>query len=172
MKRIDISANELEALVLKAARGGGCPAGLAEDLSAAMAFVDLEDLTCCPCDTGAVSRVPAALDAVQAHGAAQVVRADDALVRGYVQAAAQTDGALFQCEAVADGVMIRHADPATDGQSAQSPQSPMSPSAPLGRRKITPELLAHLQDMTAKTFVPETEASRAAGAGAGLTDND
>jgi len=43
------SANEIAALVLKAARGGGVALGYGEDLAAAVRFLDLADLSVCPC---------------------------------------------------------------------------------------------------------------------------
>ncbi|WP_375281204.1 DUF3726 domain-containing protein [Pseudooctadecabacter sp.] len=156
---MEMSANEVEMLVLKAARGGGCPVGLAEDLAAAVAYVDLNALQVCPCDSGAVRAIPAALDAVVADGQAQTVVAELALVQGYVAALAGQVGLTVEG--------------AETGQVTVQPMSGTgdAPSA-LGRRILRADLLAHLQDMAARTLVPETESSRAAGAGAGLTDND
>jgi len=48
-----------------------------------------------------------------------------------------------------------------------------SQTYPLKPRIALPaDLETHLQTLAAKTYVPATEASRLAGAGAGLTDND
>lgn len=158
---MEMSANEIEMLVLKAARGGGCPLGLAEDLAVAIGFVDLEELSRCPCDSGAVEAIPSALDRLVTDGTAQKLRADPALVAGYVAAFSRQIGTV----AVED---------AHDGTVTMAPAAlpPATDPRPLGRRVLRPDLLAHLQDMAARTLVPETEASRVAGAGAGLTDND
>lgn len=40
------------------------------------------------------------------------------------------------------------------------------------RIAIDPELESYLQELAARTYVPASEASRLAGAGAGLSDND
>jgi len=45
-------------------------------------------------------------------------------------------------------------------------------SAPAGPFEVNDALWARLGALAEKTFVPETDASRAGGAGAGLTDND
>ena len=156
---MEMSANEVEMLVLKAARGGGCPMGLAEDLAAAVAYVDLNALQVCPCDSGAVRAVPAALDDVLADGQAQTVAAERSLVQAYVAALAGQTGLAVEGGEVGP-VTVRPVSGTGDAPAA------------LGRRILRADLLAHLQDMAARTLVPETESSRAAGAGAGLTDND
>lgn len=43
---------------------------------------------------------------------------------------------------------------------------------PVGRISGCDRLIARMSDLAARTFVPESDASRRAGAGAGLTDND
>ncbi|MEM7519781.1 MAG: hypothetical protein AAF307_01985 [Pseudomonadota bacterium] len=43
---------------------------------------------------------------------------------------------------------------------------------PVARVEVSQGLVDHLQSLAAKTFVPESAASRAAGAGSGLSDND
>jgi len=161
MKGPDLSANEIEALVLKAARGGGCPVGLAEDLAIAAAYVDLNILNECPCHSGAVAQVPAALDRALAHGDPQMVRADPALVAGYVAAWNAVGTQAVVMREHEDGALLEVAD-----------DTPPEVYPALGRRHLRPDLLTHLRDMAAKILVPETEHSRAAGAGAGLTDND
>ncbi|MFC6583621.1 hypothetical protein [Sulfitobacter aestuariivivens] len=48
------------------------------------------------------------------------------------------------------------------------------PAAPIppARVELTADTTAHLSELAARILVPESEASRLAGAGAGLTDND
>lgn len=160
---VEKSANEIETLVLKAARGGGLALGLAEDLAAAAAYLDLDDLTTCPCvgDRSAAHQISTALDLLAAGAGPQVVLADRALIEAYVAGfeaqmgqrvewSAQDDGAVFHAVAPTTGVVPKR----------------------LGRRNISVKLATHLTDMAAKLLVPETDASRRAGAGAGLTDND
>jgi hypothetical protein len=49
---------------------------------------------------------------------------------------------------------------------------PLTPAAPARRAWIAPDRLARLEAFAARTYAPATEASRTAGAGAGLSDND
>jgi len=158
----EMSANEVEALVLKAGRGGGLALGYAEDLSAATAYLDLAALTQCPCHAGAAQALPAALDLVAAGEGPQTVTADAALIAAYVAVAQQQYGRLTWNPTPTGAEFI-----AFDANTA-----PTSTPERMGRRVLSPDLLAHLTDLYQKILVPETEASRAAGAGAGLNDND
>ena len=157
----EYSGNEIEALILKAARGGGMPLGYAEDLSTAAAFLDLGALTSCPFESGAAAAIPAALDRVLAGAGPQLVEADRALIVAYVTSAQRVyEKTLVWSETTNGAEFSRFEETATDANQ------------PLGRRAIPDALAAHLKDLAAKILVPETEASRQAGAGAGLTDND
>lgn len=156
---VEMSANEAETLVLKAARGGGLPAGLAEDLALAAGFTDLGSLSRCPCDSGAAQAIPSAIDMVLAGSGPQSVDADAALVAGYVAARALQTDIQVSCTVQDNAVIIQ-----ARGGPPHLPR--------LGRRTLSQSIAAHLHDMAAKTLVPETESSRIAGAGAGLTDND
>lgn len=159
---MEYSGNEIETLVLKAARGGGIPTGHAEDLAAAAPFLDLDLMRQCPCkDGGAIMIVPRAIDLVAAGQGPQSVVAEKNVIEAYVAAAQLQFGQTLVWQETADGAVFEHFDP-----------TPPELDAPLGRRAIPDVLLAHLKDMGAKLLVPETEASRAGGAGAGLTDND
>lgn len=157
---VEKSANEIEGLVLKAARGGGLALGLAEDLCAATAFLDLDALTRCPCDKGDAAGLSAAIDALVAGQGAQPVQGDAALIHAYVAAWAAQTGQHIDVDWTEDGAVLKAVSPTA------------TPPSSLGRRDVPHVLNAHLVDMGAKLLVPETEASRAAGAGAGLTDND
>lgn len=156
------SANEIEALVLKAARGGGLPLGLAEDLAAATAFLDLGKLTQCPChEGGAATIIPTALDRVAAGDGPQTVTADAATIAAYVALAEHQCGQTLVWDTTDTGATFHRYEPVE--QSAHPK---------VGRQRIPIALDAHLIDMASKIMVPETEASRLGGAGAGLTDND
>ncbi|AKS46924.1 Protein of unknown function [Octadecabacter temperatus] len=156
------SANEIEALVLKAARGGGLPLGLAEDLAMAAAYLDLDKLTACPCSNGgAAFAIPQALDAVTASNGPVTVEADAALIAAYATRAEVHYGKTLVWDATSNGATFHRFE-----------ERATADHAPLGRRIIPPDLSTHLHDLAVKTHVPETESSRAGGAGAGLTDND
>ncbi|SMX33838.1 hypothetical protein OCA8868_01031 [Octadecabacter ascidiaceicola] len=156
------SANEIEGLVLKAARGGGLPLGLAEDLAMATAYLDLDKLSTCPCSSGnAGLEIPQALDAIAAGTGPKTVEADLALIEAYVANAEVHSCKTLVWEATSNGAIFHRFEDDTPDEHT-----------PLGRRTVSQELLTHLHDLAVKTHVPETESSRAGGAGAGLTDND
>ena len=160
--RFEKSANEIEALVLKAARGGGLSLGLAEDLAMATAFLDLDQLTICPCHKGgAATAIPTAFDLVAAGDGPQTVVAERATVDAYVASVEHHTGQTLVWDATSTGAVFRRFERA----------KPVVHSSK-GRRVIPAALNDHLTDMAAKTLVPETESSRIGGAGAGLTDND
>lgn len=160
--RVDRSANELESLVLKAARGGEIPLGAAEDLAAAVPYMDLDDITLCPCngaDPAAVF-VPVALDLVAAGEGPQTVEGDGAVISALVAGYEVRMGRKLSWRRTAGGAVFERFSTGAVMHESR------------GRRAVSEALLDHLQEMAAKTLVPETEASRSAGAGAGLTDND
>ena len=160
--RLEKSANEIEALVLKAARGGGLSLGLAEDLAMATAFLDLDQLTICPCHKGgAATAIPTAFDLVAAGDGPQTVVAERATVDAYVASVEHHTGQTLVWDATSTGAVFRRFEPS----------KPVARTIK-GRRVIPAALTDHLPDMAAKTLVPETESSRIGGAGAGLTDND
>lgn len=163
MTRPDLSANEITALVFKAARGGGLPLGHAEDLAAASAHLDMNTLTRCPCSGDAVAAldIPLALDSVAVGQGPITVTAEAAVIVAYVAWAEATVARALNWTPTPTGAVFHDF-------SAEPPQT----HVPIGRRCLPDALLDHLNDMAAKTLVPETEASRAGGAGAGLTDND
>lgn len=160
MSKTEKSANEIEGLVLKAARGGGLPLGHAEDLASAAAYLDLDGLTECPVKTGAALALPLALDAIMLGKGPQEVPCEAVVMTAYAKAAEAVMGRTLKWQETRDGVVI------------EAFTAPCGAPDPLGRRDVPEALLTHLEELAAKTLVPETEASREAGAGAGLTDND
>lgn len=154
------TGNEIEVLFLKAARGGGLPLGAAEDLCAAARYLDLNAVRCCPVECGLALAVPAALDQVIAGHGPQEVSGDAAVIAAFLAAAEAAYGRAITVEPAPDGVVIHGLAEAKAAEPA------------LSRREVPEALLTHLEEMAARLLVPETDASRAAGAGAGLTDND
>jgi hypothetical protein len=156
------SANEIGALVLKAARGGGLSFGLAEDLAMAAAFLDFDQLAVCPCHTGGSATViPTALDLVAAGNGPITVSADRAVINAYVTSVEYYTQQTLVWDVTATGAIFRRFEPIKP--TTQSPK---------GRRSLPSALNDHLTDMAAKILVPETENSRIFGAGAGPMDND
>ncbi|MCF2905229.1 DUF3726 domain-containing protein [Octadecabacter sp. CECT 8868] len=158
---MELSANEITTLFLKAARGGSVPLGYCEDLAEAAQFMNLDVLTRCPILDSAAMNVPVALDLVLAGRGPRTVVAEHAVIQAYVTAYETRLAKTLHWQVTETGAAFErfhHALPASH--------------APLGRRRMPEELLKHLESLAAKILVPETESSRAGGAGAGLTDND
>jgi|UPI0005951F6B hypothetical protein len=161
------SMSEVSGLVLKAARGAGLPLGHAEDLAAATADLTAVEMGLTQLLTalnraqvGCAYAAPCAIDRVTAGLGSAVVKAPkcplvwDALVTH----AARSGLNVSITWSGADATLVDTAQPA-------SPR-------PRGPVDIDDTLWAALSTLAAKTYVPATEASRLAGAGAGLTDND
>lgn len=179
MKR---SINEICGMVLKAARGAGVPLGHCEDLAKAASYIAATD--------------PAALDviadilAVQSHQPSVILQGDalriqggsaalagpmavDAIragVREVTIADARAHVVVFAFFAV-QGIATSHRFDDADLIVSKSDQA--APAIPFVRPVfVSDQLWQVFNDYAAKTYVPATEASRIAGAGAGLTDND
>lgn len=134
-------------MATKAARGAGFCIGIAEDIGAAAVYlVDLSVL-CTALGTDAPMRCLAAVDALIC-GEAQGEQVDDvpALFTACVSA--------WNARCV-PAQKVAHVVP-----------------EPLGACDVEPQIWAELSTWAKKTYVPASEASRFAGAGAGLTDND
>ncbi|AVL51273.1 hypothetical protein CEP88_00495 [Roseobacter denitrificans] len=163
------SATEITALASKAARGAGAPPlqaarfgqAAAVHLTAARPPDALaQALDCLP--GGPILEYPLALDAAlstaRTDGCAVVVSVtQDSLLDSYVAALPFT----AHTECMQDGairLVVDFAKPRPRNQAL----------------RITgcDALVARMSDLAARTFVPESAASRSAGAGAGLTDND
>ncbi|WP_300032063.1 hypothetical protein [uncultured Roseobacter sp.] len=159
------SAAEILALAGKAARGAGAPAGQAARFGRAAAHhlmaghrPDDLDRALDALPGGPVIHLPAALDEVMA-GDSTVITSDAPgnLVHSYVAVLP------FASRARAQG---------PDTWQIDVDLSQPSPRIPPRRIAGAQALVEKMTELAARTFVPETEASRAAGAGAGLTDND
>jgi hypothetical protein len=176
MKR---SVNEIQGMVLKAARGAGVPLGHGEDLAAVAAglalaeggLAELVAVLAGPhevvppvvggeklifANARAILAGPLALDAVQAGTDQAELRGLDApLILKALADGRGNCGVEFQ----GDKVVVMRIEP----QPLRQIEGPI---------EVNPDIWAVLERYSRKTFVPASEASRLAGAGAGLTDND
>lgn len=163
------SANEVEGLAAKAARGAGAPPEQAAWFGRATAVHlakarDDEDVS------AALNALPggpvidvhlsitALLTGCDAEGKATGhIVGPEGLVRSYLEAL-PFDVTLVQQNQGDTQVTLQ----------AQRPSTTLAAT----RCTLSPTLLETMRTLAARTFVPETESSRQAGAGAGLLDND
>ena len=159
----DMSANEVETLILKAARGGGLPLGCAEDLAVAARYLDLNGLSKCPCsgDPSDVALIGSALDFVMAGDGPRSVTGDAAVIAAFVACAQAAWGRTLIWTPTTTGAVFEAFD-----------MTPPDLQPARGRRTIPSVLAAHLTEMAEKLLVPESETSRRSGAGVGFADND
>ena len=167
-----VSSNELQMLVLKACRGVGVPMGQAQEVAVALA------------------ESPQALGALLPHLARPMKSAkfdfsdgltvqDAALLRVFSACAdaaalgvkpvrlcglAACDLAHALARSRGLSIAAEGADVVFTEQEAVRPQ--------VSRGAVVPEIWQQVASFAALTYVPETDASRLAGAGAGLSDND
>jgi len=171
------SLNEIQGMVLKAARGAGVPLGIAEDWSAVAGH--LVQNAALPDYLAALAQVHTPANGVWfASGDLAIADARalmagpaalDALA-GETKRAALKDldsPKLLEC-LVAPTTTALVAD---EGMHFLMPEkaAPVTVTGPLD---VDPTIWAALDAFAQKTYVPATEASRLKGAGAGLTDND
>lgn len=180
-----MSVAELQALLLKAGIGDGLPLGHAQDLSA-LAPLLMSDPELLGMATAALDgqHVRQAVDGTDEHAVVartQVLMAAplvvDRLVCGarrivlheidwplliwpYLAHAQTVYGLRLQLVEGGEGAVIAQ----VAERSGLDPFGPVQP--------VPVAVLERLSALAAKTYVPASEASRAAGAGAGLTDND
>lgn len=163
---MSFSVNEIQSLCIKAARGAGASSGCADRFGAAatrhlFAHRDARDLltALAKLPLGPVATLPALVDGLLLLQTNVEVPKDatKALVESYVEA---LPFRTQQCEAEND--LLR----------AQIDTS--QPAVPIKckRLEVPVTVLNALKTLAAKTYVPASDASRIAGAGAGLTDND
>lgn len=174
---------EAWALVLKAGRGAGVPTGQAEDLAHAMmhapvpAWAEIQSALTDPLETQlpqdgeqlvfASTRVvmdgPSAIDAALLGSEVYLGAPDAPLIllmmcQNAERATTKRFEYLFDDEG---GVLLR-----LSGETAQAEETA------IGHIEIPDQVWGFLNILAAKTYVPESAASRASGAGAGLLDND
>lgn len=147
------SGNEISALVLKAARGAGMPLGCAEEVSGAAVHL------------AQMGQMAAVL--VELNGPFEPVSFAGGILHG-------GHGTL---------AAIAWLDLLEAGQSVAPPahvpvvmvlglKLGREISPPVGPFDVPADIWDRLSDFAARTFVPESAASRSSGAGAGLLDND
>ncbi len=166
------SSNEIAVMVQKAARGAGVPLGYCEDLAACVKWfgADIEPMV-------------RALENAQAGQGIHKVQAAKLCVL------ALEDTLVDESEMVLNDVDEPHVARALGAQIAtlnncelcaaisghnitMSLRAGGHQAAPVARVDVDDALWTRLNTMAQRTYVPATEASRLAGAGAGLTDND
>ncbi len=132
---------------MKAARGAGLPLALAEDLYLTADFLASDDVVRLAKDIADGGQIlldlTDALDDIACGGSGQ---ADDPLAH----ALAATRGWVLQ-----------------NGRKCNG-----QPEKRVGPMDVPDHILTELEGFAARTYVPETAASRARGAGAGSIDND
>jgi len=141
------SRAELAAMLLRAARGEGLPLALAEDSCAMAPFVSTEEVAWLT---------------------------QDILNAGSRVMALTTDLDRIACgEVVADLPPIAEAMAAARGWRLEHGRKTHPPQKPQRDPLCVPEdIWSALEHSAAKTYVPDTDASRTHGAGAGAIDND
>ncbi len=165
MSKMRVSRSEFEATVRKAARGADWPAALAEDLSRAagalaatggaggklglhMVEADLRDT---------LAATITAFELSLGGEAATVTGAPPELLAGCALSLGAEHGVGFEVR--------------TEGDCAKISAGAMKP-VEIVEIFVSPDDWASLQLLAHKSYVPASAASRLAGAGAGLTDND
>ena len=160
-----VSRSEFEATVRKAARGAEWSPALAEDLSRA---------------AGALAAIGGsggelALEVIEAAAQTKLAACITAFELSLTGDAAEVTGAsndLLKACALSLGAehdvsfAITH-----EGETAQISVAPMTP-VEIVEIDVATEVWTRLQRLAHKSYVPASAASRLAGAGAGLTDND
>ena len=171
-----LSLNEVGSTVLKAARGAGIPLGQAEDLAKVATY-----LVGIGGDMGVITQaLQEPLVDVQAKWEADRVQvtAGSAVLVGPVICDAFAMG--YDCATFADpahrryiGTALAAADVSLTWDDLTIRRSDTGVLKPKGGPVTVPQSDWDIWlGLAAKTYVPESETSRLAGAGAGLTDND
>lgn len=161
LQLMSFSQAEIMALAGKAARGGGAPPAQAAQFGRAVvahlaAGRDENDL-CNALDrlpNGPIIELPAAISEIVAAGGEGAVRwgVPEGLTRSYVD-------------------VLPFAAIIKQGEIAIELDNPAPPKEPV-RLNPSDNLRAQMARLAEKTFVPESDASRESGAGAGWIDND
>jgi len=161
------SGNEIQAMVLRAGRGAGLPLQNAQDIALACRWMrgQLKPVLDALKDATNPSRVahmgPPLIDlALTRPGQPQDVPPEMAgeLMQALCQEAAHRHGCALRLD-VSQATIT-----ALDG----NPPTPLAGA----RATVAPSVWDALGQFAARTYVPESDASRLSGAGAGLTDND
>lgn len=161
-----LSRNEFEALITRAAVGAGWPWGMAEELARATSFTpgstdDVVEAAIWAMEGGKAPAMAAlaALDTLIATGEAATFPhlGYAPLFEGFARAMSAAHDTPLSIEMHGDLVAVRRGGEGFGGPARPDPSEAVK---------------ATLEAMAARTYVPSNAQSRAAGAGAGLTDND
>jgi hypothetical protein len=166
---VNWSAAEVSALAAKAARGAGAPPAQAARFGE-VAALHLQS-------SRAPQALADALDALPNSGAILVYpRALDRALAALAQGEAGLLGAVTRCALLESYVAaLPFAAQVVERANGLRLEADLKkPRQQRAARRITgcDALVGKMADLAARTFVPESEASRNAGAGAGLLDND
>ena len=164
---MNISENELKMMVLKACRGIGLPVAQAQEVAAAMAaspwaLKQLLTQLAKPILTASFD-FSIGLDIKNAH-----------ILRDFwacADAAYLASPRVSSCDVTEALARYRGVSVVAQGEDllVMVDERPMLKPA---RCEVAPDEWQQLETYAALTYVPETDASRLVGAGAGLTDND
>ena len=184
------STAEVEALVLRAARGAGLPVGAAQEIAGLIETLSAVDI---PLWDDLIATLTPPFEPVTTHddGGALVFQTARVARDGPGAIDAALCGREVHLEALdAPGIMallvqaaerdfeIGLSDSAkVDGGPVVLRLGPFDPNDASGNRRplrmdVPDTVFTRLKELAAKTYVPASEASRRSGAGAGLTDND
>lgn len=176
------SLNEISGMVVKAARGAGIPFGHCEDMGLAAEYLAATDPARLACLEPALAgpHIPVIaewMNAILQINSARAVMAGpvavDVLQAGYETVVFRDLDAprLVLALFARRGLCVSHHFDGTDLIVSKNNGTP--PTAPRAASvTVSGHLWTYLSDLASRTYVPATDASRLAGAGAGLTDND
>ena len=185
-----VSRNEVHGTLRKAALGAKLPAGTADDLAHAASWMEAQGLPALAMavsyiETGAAARLNLAtvFDRILAGESTVSVVANELLIGFAADAARHYDErfliewGLLRIAVAADGFEIvggaEAARPGPDAAAAQVSRGPapcVSPQADV--IEVPDAVWTAANRLAAEFYVPASEASRLAGAGAGVNDND
>ena len=176
------SYNEIVGMALKAARGAGVPLGHAEEFSRAVGALalsnpmelhcvivalrtTLDDMTITNAGTLSIAPAPVILAAPMALDALR--SGDQSVTLENIDAVPLLNAYLIAAHADL-GLTVRLSGDGTTIAASQEPWPDYQP----GPVDVADAVWDDLMALAALTYVPASEASRIAGAGAGLSDND
>lgn len=161
---MNLSANQIIAMTIKAARGAGFPLAQAEIFASAVVQHLATDRPTSDLsqalihnDDSPILNFPCLLDDVCLKGS---LNAQDTRLPLLLRSYAETAPFEVKCVQAGKTLLLKHI---SDRPCLANPRQ---------RIAMDPTLWAHLNKLAAKTYVPASDASRLSGAGAGLSDND
>jgi hypothetical protein len=168
--------SEVEGMVEKAARGAGIPLGHAQDLGRVASYLAATGSQVTPI-TDALQENPSQVDVIWGHAEITVVTGPAAMIGPIIRDAFDmgfekatladiTQAPLVAAFLAANGMAQKWTGPVV----SMSDTSVLKPKCK--HVMIPMDDWQVWNDLAAKTYVPQSKASRLAGAGAGLTDND